>query len=347
MSRGDDRDGAGHRRYGRHMGGPAVLAALPPLSPSTVITQAAVDPVAALLTVTAALLYVGGVRRLARRGRHWSSMRSLSFGIGIAMLLVATQSGVAAYDTVLFSAHVVQHVLLGVVAPLFLALGAPVTLALQASRRHTQVNLLRLIRSRPARLVAHPIVAFALFSLSLFVLYFSGLYERSLQNGVVHAWTHIHFVVVGSLFFWVTIGLDPVAHRIPYGARLLIVALTVPFHAFLGLALLSTAEPIAAAWYATAADRPPGIDLLADQHAGATVMWLVGDLIGLVAGGIVAIQWFRHEQRQTRRLDRELDALEVRDAREAAADALDRDTTMRAHEPAATRESRAGDRTAR
>jgi putative copper resistance protein D len=323
------------------MGGPAVLAALDPLSPATVLTNAAIDPTAAILTVGAAVLYVGGVRRLARRGRRWSPRRSLSFAMGIATLLVATQSGLAAYDTLLFSAHVVQHVLLGVVAPFFLALGAPVTLALQASRRHTQVNLLRVIRSRPARTIAHPVVAFVLFSLSLFVLYFSGLYELSLRNEVVHAWTHIHFVVVGSLFFWVTIGLDPVAHRIPYGARLLIVALTVPFHAFLGLALLSTAEPLASAVYGTAADRPPGIDLLADQRAGATVMWLIGDLIGLVAGGIVAVQWFRHEQRQTRRLDRELDAADV------AASARERDTTMRPHEPLATRESRAGDRTAR
>jgi putative copper resistance protein D len=326
------------------MGCPVVLAALDPLSPATVITNAAIDPTAAVLTTVAALLYVGGVRRLARRGRRWSPMRSLSFGIGIAVLLVATQSGLAAYDTLLFSAHIAQHVLLGVVAPLFLALGAPVTLALQASHRHTQVNLLRLIRSRPVRAIGHPVVAFVLFSLSLFVLYFSGLYELSLRNDVVHAWTHVHFVVVGSLFFWVTIGLDPVAHRIPYGARLLIVALTVPFHAFLGLALLSTTEPIAAAVYGTALDRPVGIELLADQRAGATVMWIIGDLIGLIAGGIVAVQWFRHEQRQTRRLDRELDAIE---ARSTAADPPDPDTTMRSAERAATRESRAGDRTAR
>lgn len=322
------------------MGGPAALAALEPLSPTTLVTGATFDPTAAILTITVAVLYLLGVRRLARRGRAWPGARSLSFAAGIVTLLVATQSGLAAYDTVLFSAHVVQHVLLGVVAPFFLALGAPVTLALQASRRPTQVNLLRVMHWRPARVIAHPVVAFVLFSLSLFVLYFSGLYELSLQNDVVHAWTHIHFVVVGSLFFWVTIGLDPVAHRIPYGARLLIVVLTVPFHAFLGLALLSTAQPLAAEVYGTAIARPPGIDLLADQHAGATVMWLIGDLIGLVAGGIVAVQWYRSEQRRTRRLDRELDAQE-------AAAATRADTTMRAHGPSATRESRAGDRTAR
>src|SRR5262249_28302676 len=149
---------------------------------------------------------------------------------GVASLLVATQSFIGVHDASMFSVHVVQHVLLGMVGPFFLALGAPVTLALQASHRPTQVNLLRVIRSAPARFLTHPVVAFALFSGTLFLLYFSPLYELSLRNGVVHGWVHVHFVVVGSLFFWVTIGLDPVANRVPYGLRLLIVLATVPFH---------------------------------------------------------------------------------------------------------------------
>ena len=128
------------------MGG---FAALEPLTPTTLVTGARIDLTAAILTIAAAALYAIGVRRLARRGRRWSPARSLSFATGIVMLLIATQSGLAAYDTLLFSAHVAQHVLLGVVAPLFLALGAPVTLALQASHRPTQVNLLRVLRSLP------------------------------------------------------------------------------------------------------------------------------------------------------------------------------------------------------
>jgi putative copper resistance protein D len=313
------------------MGGFATLA---PLTPATFLTGSTIDPTGAALTLLAAAAYATGMRRLARRGTRWSPARSLSFAAGIVTLLVATQSGLARYDTVLFSAHVAQHVLLGIVAPLFLALGAPVTLALQATHRRTQVNLLRVMRSRPARLIGHPVVAFLLFSFTRFALYFSPVYELSLQNEVVHAWTHIHFVVVGSLFFWVTIGLDPVAHRIPYGARLLIVALTVPFHAFLGLALLSTAQPLAATVYAAAGDRPPGIDLLADQHAGATIMWLVGDFIGLIAGGIVLTQWMRHEQRRSRRIDRELDARDAADLL-AAASRSDRGDTAPAPDPGA------------
>jgi putative copper resistance protein D len=211
-----------------------------------------------------------------------------------------------------------QHLLLGIVGPFFLALSAPVTLALQAFERPTQVNLLRALRSRPVRWVSHPVVVFSLFAFSLFVLYFSPIYELSLRNDVVHAWVHLHFIVVGTLFFWVAIGLDPAVHRISYGTRLLIVLLTIPFHAFLGVALMNTAQSLAPSFDATQAreGQPP---VLEDQHAGGAVMWTFGDLVGLAAGGVIALQWFHHEERRTRRLDRRLDALDGRDGLDADA----------------------------
>jgi len=137
------------------------------------------------------------------------------------------------------------------------------------------------------------------------------VYELSLRNGVVHAWVHIHFLVVGCLFCWATVGLDPVPHRVPYGARLMLVLFMVPFHAFLGLALMSTTAPLAADWYASLAG-PWHPDALDDQRVGAGVMWLVGDATGLILGAIVATQWLRAEARRSRHLDRALDAAEAR-----------------------------------
>ena len=116
-------------------------------------------------------------------------------------------------------------------------------------------------------------------------------------------------------FFWVAVGLDPAAHRISYGTRLLIVLLTVPFHAFLGVALMNTAQSLAPS-YDAAQDRTGQPPVLEDQHAGGALMWTFGDLVGLAAGGVIALQWFHHDQRRTHRLDRRLDALE--DAREEA-----------------------------
>ncbi len=268
----------------------------------TFVTGSHIDLLPAIGIATMATLYVIGVRRLARRGRHWSAARSTSFAFGVVALVIATQSGLAAFDTTLFSAHVGQHVLIGVVAPFFMALGAPITLALQATHRSAQVRLLGLLHSQPVRALTHPIVAWALFGLTLFVLYFSPLYELSLRNDLVHELVHLHFLVVGSVFFWAVIGLDPVAWRIPYGFRLLLVLLTVPFHAFLGLALYSSDQPIAADYYAETA-RPPGSSVLADQQTGAGVMWIVGDAIGLIAGTVVLAQWMAHEDRANRRAE--------------------------------------------
>jgi putative membrane protein len=275
---------------------------LPPLSWWSVVAESALQPLPALLVATGVAAYVLAVRRLARRGRRWPMGRSAAFGAGMTTVAVATLSGLAAYDTLLFSAHAVQHVLLGVVAPFFLALGAPVTLALQSSSRPVQVRLLRVLHSRPVRAVTHPIVASALFALTLFALYFTPVYELSLRSPIVHELVHLHFLLAGAVFFWAVIGLDPVGWRIPYGARLVLILLTVPFHAFLGLALMSGDQPIAADHYA-AIDRPTEVSVMGDQRTGAGVMWGIGDVIGVVAGSVVMVQWMRHEERSARRRD--------------------------------------------
>ena len=283
-----------------------MIAEIPPVSAGSLLTQWVFDPVAVALSVAAGVAYAGGVRRLAARGRAWRRARTAAFAAGIATLLLATSSGIAAYDTTLFSVHVAQHVLLGIVGPLLFALGAPVTLLVQAASRPTQRNVIRVLHSRPVAILGHPLTAWLLFGLSLFALYFSPLYELSLRNDVVHAWVHLHFVVVGSLFFWAVIGIDPSGRRLPHAARLLLVLLTVPFHAFLGLALMSTTTPIAADWYASLATGWAGSPL-DDQRAGAALMGLAGDLVGLVAAFIIALDWFHADQRRARRIDRQLD----------------------------------------
>ena len=272
-----------------------------------IVLHPAWDPGLALLLAIGAALYVIGVRRLAARGRRWPPARSLAFGAGLAVLAVASQSGLGRYDTVLFSLHVLQHVLLGMLAPLLLVLGAPVTLALQASARPTQRTLLRVVHSRPVAVLTHPLVAWSLFAGTLFGLYFSPLFELSLRNDLVHAATHLHFLAVGLLFFWPAVGLDPQRRPLPHPARLLFVVLAVPFHAFLGLAVLaSRANPIGADVYGAVA-RTWGPTLLEDQRVGAGILWALGDLLGVVAGGVVVAQWVRADERRQAREDRRLD----------------------------------------
>jgi putative membrane protein len=279
---------------------------VPPVpAAADLLSRWSLAPAPALLVALAGAGYLVGVQRLRERGRDWSTARSGAFAAGLVLALVATQSVIAARDD-RFDVHVLQHVLLGMAAPFLLALGAPVTLTLQATARATQTRLLRILHSTPVRIAGHPLVAGGLFAFTLFGLYFSPLYGLSVHNPWIHEAVHAHFFFVGCLFFWVTVGLDPVAWKVPYGARLALVLVVVPLHGFLGLALLSTTTPLDP--HATLSGALSVGALVAAQHRGAAIMWIVGDLIGLAAAGVVLAQWMRHEERRGERLDRALDA---------------------------------------
>ncbi len=285
-----------------------VLALVAPPPPTWDLLLTDWQPDLLLLVVGAAAAgYALGVRRLARRGREWPRSRSLSFAAGLLVVLVATQSGLAAYDRVLFSLHVVQHLLLGMVAALLLVLAAPVTLALQASGRAGQRRLLRALHSRPVAAVTHPVTAWLLFGGTLAVLYFTGLYELSLRNDWVHAAVHAHFLVVGFLFMAHVVAVDPIPGALGFGARLLYVLVALPFHAFLGVAILASDEVLAAGWY-DGVVRTWGASPLSDQRTGAGLLWVAGEIFGVVAALVVVRRWMAHEERAGARHDRQLEA---------------------------------------
>jgi cytochrome c oxidase assembly factor CtaG len=292
-----------------------VTALVAPSEPSwdILVTDWSLD-VAFPLVLVAAAGYVVGVRRLHGRGRSWPPARTATFLSGLAVILIATESGVAAYDRVLFSMHVVQHVLLGMVAPFLLVLGAPITLALQAGSRPAQRTILRVLHSVPARVLTHPLTAWLLFGTSVVTLYFTPLYELSLRNGWFHVATHAYFVGAGCLFLAHVVGLDPIPHALGYGARLLYVLVLLPFHTFVGVALLTMNTVIASDWY-DGVERSWGVRPLADQRTGAGLLWVSGELFGLLCIGIVVYQWMNAEERAAARHDRRLDAGEAVAAR--------------------------------
>jgi cytochrome c oxidase subunit II len=294
----------------------------PPISLSRVLTWWLLDPLALAMVVAAAVLYFGGVRRLAAKGRRWGAGRSTLFAAGLLVLLFASSSGLARYEEVLFSAHVGQHLLLGMLAPLLLALGAPVTLALQASHRSTQVFLVKVLHSAPVKVLSQPVVVLVLFSGSLLMLYFSDLFELSLRNGVVHQWMHLHFLVAGLLFFWVVVGVDPAPGRPPAWARAMMLLLVVPVHAILGIALVTGDAVIAREWY-EALGRTWGASPLDDQRTGGALMWTVGELMTIAVGGVLVAQWVRSERRRAIRIDRRLAAAAVGTALVASSCASD------------------------
>ena len=287
---------------------------LPDFGPLSVFTQARPEALPLLLVLLPAAAYVLGLQRLHARGDRWPVGRSLSFLVGgLGTIAMATMSGIAAYDVSLFSVHMVQHMMLSMVATVFLALGAPVTLALRTLPKGPRSVLLRLLHSRFASIVTFPLIPWLLFVASPFALYFSGWYAATLDNSLLHVLLHLHFLAVGSLFFWPLLGIDPVPGRSGHPFRMLLVAATLPFHAFLGVAIMSV--------------EPDGRGLLAGEHylplhglaesvfqqqLGGGLLWASGDIIGLLFLGVLLTQWMRASEREAAREDRRLDRLDAR-----------------------------------
>jgi putative copper resistance protein D len=287
----------------------------------------------------AALLYLWGVYALRSRGVGWPLARTLLFlGPGLGSIAVVTLTGVHDYDTAVLSIHMVQHMLLSMVAPIFLALGAPVTLALRTLPGRGRRALLAAVHSRAARVLAFPLVAYAFFVVTPFVLYFSGLYRLSLSNELVHELVHAHFVAVGCLFFWPLIGLDPLPGRWPYPARALLMFLSTPFHAVLGLTIMQSGELLAGDWYPSL-----GLDWLdpfADQRLAGGILWAGGEVVSVTMLAVLVVQWMRAADREGRRVDRQLDREEVAARGEAARESAGGDAATVSTIPSALDERR-------
>jgi len=291
---------------------------LPEFTLGRVFTETSLEPVPFVLTVWIAGLYLLGVVVLGRRGDHWPVGRTCSVVVGMGLFWWATSSGLAAYDTTLLSVHMVQHMVLSMLVPLALALGAPVTLALRTLPARPRRWLLVCLHSRVARVLSFPPLTFTLYVLSPWALYFTGWYDASLSSEFVHEAMHVHLVLVGCLFFWPLVGIDPVPGRVAYPFRVLLVVLTLPFHAFLGVTIMGQQELIGGSWYPSLHEGPMGTWLptpIDDQHTAGGILWGSGDLIGLVVFVVLFVQWVRSSMREADREDRRLDLLEARERR--------------------------------
>ncbi|WP_322919549.1 cytochrome c oxidase assembly protein [Nocardioides renjunii] len=291
---------------------------LPRFTLGRALTDWGIDPIPFVVTVWAVGLYALGVRVLARRGDRWPVGRTLSFcGLGMGSFALATMSGLGRYDTTLLSVHMVQHMVLSMVVPLALALGAPVTLALRTLPPRPRRWLLTVLHSPVATVLAFPPLTFALYVASPWALYFSPWYDASLSSSFVHQMMHIHLVLVGTLFFWPLMGVDPVPGRVSHPFRVLLTLMTLPFHAFLGVTIMGQTTLIGAEHYAELREGPMASWLPAaidDQHLAGGILWASGDLIGILFFAVLFTQWVRSSLKEAAREDRRLD-LEERRAR--------------------------------
>lgn len=287
-----------------------------PRSPSvtTILTAWRFDTFLGTAALLLAGAYLFGYVRLRRRGDTWSAGRLASWLLGCLVLLFTTGSGVKAYGSAMFSVHMAEHMTLNMFVPVLLVLGGPVTLALRAlppagadDHPGPREWLLRLIHSRFTAFPSHPITAFALFVASLYAVYFTPLFNTLVRYHWGHELMSVHFLLVGYLFFWGIIGIDPGPRRLPFLGRLGLLFAVMPFHAFFGIATMSMTSVIGGQFYSYIA-IPWLADLQQDQHLGGAIAWGSSELPVIVVVVALVAQWARQDRRTAARSDRHADS---------------------------------------
>ena len=258
--------------------------------------------------VAVLVLYGYAVLRLRRRGDAWPVNRVFFFAIGVLCVALMMCTKLNDYGMVMFSVHMVQHMVISMLAPILLLLGAPVTLALRAlpvagrGRTGPREVLLMLLHSRYMRVVTHPVFTIPLFIASLYALYFTPLFDTLMGSRAGHIGMMVHFLAVGLAFFWPIMGVDPGPHRPGYVMRMLELFAGMPFHAFFGIALMMAPQPMVETY-----KNPPsslGLNALADQQAAGGIAWGFSEIPSVLVLVALVFQWYRSEQRTAKRADR-------------------------------------------
>lgn len=265
------------------------------------------------LSLVAAGLYTVGLIQIKQNQITWSTLRTISFMIGIGLVIWTTNAGISMYSKVSFEYHMIQHMVLSMIAPIFIVLGTPITLALRAlpaqktsDHRIIREWILALLHSGYSKLITHPLMVLGIFTFGLYGLYFTPLFASLMASHTGHIFMELHFLISGLLFSYVVIGADPSPRTVPYWARLMIVLVGLSLHAFFAIAIMQSGEPIGVDWYIQV--QPPWLpNLLADTTAGGSIAWALGEIPTFLLLVIVAVMWSRSDTRLAKQLDRAAD----------------------------------------
>ena len=265
------------------------------------------------LLIFAVAIYIKGVIILSRRGDKWPVGRTIAFALGISAIDFATSGGLGVYSRFAFSNHMLSHMALGMIAPIGIVLGAPITLALRTlpigrneQERGIRGSFIALLHSKLSKIYTHPVVALAIFNGSLFALYFTPLFGNLMQGHSGHFFMSIHFLLSGILFFQVLIGVDPMPRKVLHIVKVIIIFAAMSIHAFFSISVMSASTLLDNGYFALL-ERPWATDLLADQRAGGAIGWAMGEIPILLALLATFIQWTRQDKKEAARIDRAAD----------------------------------------
>lgn len=270
------------------------------------------EPVFLVGGLLAAAYYIAGVMRLRQRGDTWPMGRTVAFLIGIAAIMWTTNGGFAVYSPVSFSIHMMQHMLLSMIAPILLVLGTPITLALRAlppaagGRRGPREWIVWGINSPLAKFVTHPIWVLLVFTVGLYGLYYTPLFSWLMGSHLGHLAMQVHFLAAGYLFAYVVLGLDPAPRKLPPWVRLLMLLVAIALHSFFAVPIMMSDTVFAGEWYSQV--QPPWIsDPLAETRLAGGIAWGIAEVPALMLMVVLGVQWARSDEREARRNDRQAD----------------------------------------
>lgn len=281
----------------------------PPPNWHSIAIDTSPDAVFLTITVTMAVGYLAGVLSLRRRGVRWPPGRTLAWLGGVALLLWLTNFGIAQYANIAAGFHMGRHMVLTMLVPILLVMGAPATLALRALRPAAgnywgpREWVVRFLHSKALATLTHPAVVLVVYFSGLYGLYLTSAFATLMSSHVGHVIMQLHFVLSGYLFYWILIGVDPRPRPLPFPYRFIIMVIASALHGFFAVTIMMSGQPLASQWFG--AVRPPWIDdLLADTTNGGQVAWAMGEFPLAVVAITLAVQWSRDEDRIARRLDR-------------------------------------------
>lgn len=275
-------------------------------------TEWNVEVLLAFLCAAGLFVYWRWVLRLRARGDSWSWLRTASWTFAMIILFWVTSGGPAVYGAVLFSSHMLMHMALAMVIPIFLTSAAPVTLMMRAvparkdSSRGPREWLLGIIHSRYGQFFSHPIVAAVNFAGSMIVFYYTPAFELAMSTHLGHLAMIIHFSLVGYFFTNALIGIDPGPNRPGYAQRLVLLLATMAFHAFFGVTLMGSNILLAPDWFGLMG-RTWGDSAIVDQQRGGGIAWGIGEIPTIILALIVAVTWSQSDERAAKRRDRQVD----------------------------------------
>lgn len=262
--------------------------------------------------IAAAALYVAGVVRLRARGAKWPLGRTIAWLAGVVAIIWTTNSGLAVYSPVSFSIHMLQHMMLSMIAPILLVLGTPITLALRAlrpgghGRRGPREWIVWAINSPVAKFVTHPLWVLFIFTVGLYGLYYTSLFAWLMGSHLGHLVMQVHFLLAGYLFAYVVIGLDPAPRVLPPWLRMVMVLIAMSLHSFFAVPMMMSDVVFAGDWYGLV--QPPWTEsLLTDTRTAGGIAWAIAEIPSLMLLLALAFQWAKSDDREARRSDRQAD----------------------------------------